>query len=188
MNHRTSVRLAFAAVLALLLAAPLFAMQSYSPDRMSVQGRVTSITQTGDMYRVTLNHGGYTYYVPVTAVGERGLRVGDRVRLAGMVNGDVVNADSISWNGDPYYARDPNYVPVPYGSNGWLTGTVMATNRHYHYVTVRDDSTGNLYKIDVRHLDDRHPFNMNDVREGDHISARGAWENRDTFNATRVEY
>src|ERR1051325_11221325 len=150
MHNRTSagVRLAFAAALLLLVAAPLFAVQSYSPDRLTIQGRVTSMTQVGDQYRVTLNHGGYTYYVPVSAVGARGLRVGDQVRLGGMVSGDVVNADLIAYNCDPMYARDPNYTGVPIGSNGWLTGTVISTNRHYHYVTVRDDATGNTYKVD----------------------------------------
>jgi len=190
MHNRTSagVRLAFAAALLLLVAAPLFAVQSYSPDRLSVQGRVTSIVQQGDQYQVTLNHGGYTYYVPISAVGSRGLRVGDQVRLSGMVNGDLVNADAIAWNGDPYFTRDPNYTGVPFGSTGWLNGTIVSTNRHYHYVTVRDDATGNTYKVDVRHLDYRHPFNMNNVREGDHVSVNGSWENRDTFNAIRVEY
>jgi hypothetical protein len=100
--------------------------QDYRGDRISTQGRITSITRDGDMYRVTLNHGGYTYMVPVATVQNRGLQVGDRVRLDGIVDGDLVTTDLVAMPGDARYIHDPEYRTVPYGSSGWLSATVVS--------------------------------------------------------------
>jgi len=187
MSNRRSLVLMCAAIL--LLSAAAFAVEPvYNSDRISVQGRVTSIIQQGDQYQVTLNHGGYLYYVPISMVGSRGLRVGDSVRLGGLANGGSVNADMIAYRGDPTFMRDPAYRGVPFGQSGWMTATVLSTNRHYHYVTVVDDATGLTYKVDVRNLDSRYPFNMRDLHAGDHVSVLGSWENRDTFDARRIVY
>ena len=171
-----------------LMSTAAFAQDTYRPDRISTQGRITSITREGNMYRVTLNHGGYTYLVPVNDVRNRDLRVGDRVRLDGFVNGDVVNTNLIAWQGEPAYAVDPMYQSVPFGQSGWMSGTVQRTDRHLGYLVVRDDASGRNFKVDVRHMDLRHPVNIWGIRAGDHISVNGSWENRDTFNAMRVEY
>ena len=165
-----------------------FAQPAYQGDRISTQGRITSIVQRGDMYQVTLNHGGYTYLVPVTSVNGRSLQVGDRVRLDGLVNGEVVNSDMIAFEGQPNYIADPMYRAVPYGSSGWMSGTVQRVDRHLGYLVVRDDATGINNKIDVRHMDLRHPVNVWGIKPGDHISFSGSWENRDTFNVNRIEY
>jgi hypothetical protein len=34
----------------------------------------------------------------------------------------------------------------------------------------------------------RRPINVWDIHAGDHITVNGGWENRDTFDANRVEY
>jgi len=174
----------------LLLSASAFAQDAYQyrADRISTQGRITSMTREGDQYRITLNHGAYAYYVPLATMQNRDLRVGDRVRIDGLVNGDIVNADLIAFPGEPNYVRDPMYRGVPYGSTGWMSGVVQNTNRHMGYLTLRDDSTGLNYKIDVRHMDRQRPINVWGIRPGDHISVNGGWENSDTFNALRIEY
>ena len=184
-----SLAVLFAAVVSLGLMSTAFAQPNdYRADRISTQGRITSITQEGDMYRVTLNHGGYTYLVPVATLQNRGLQVGDRVRLDGIVNGDVVSTDLVAMPGDARYSRDPMYRTVPYGQSGWLSGVVQNTNRHMGYLTIRDDATGLNYKIDVRNMDRARPVNVWGIRAGDHISVNGGWENHNTFNATRIEY
>jgi hypothetical protein len=183
-----AVAVQLALVLTLGLMSTAAFAQDYRGDRISTQGRITSITRDGDMYRVTLNHGGYTYMVPVATVQNRGLQVGDRVRLDGIVDGDLVTTDLVAMPGDARYIHDPEYRTVPYGSSGWLSATVVSTNRHMGYVTVRDDATGGIYKIDVRHMDRNRPINVWALRAGDHISVNGGWENRDTFNAVRIEY
>jgi hypothetical protein len=61
-------------------------------------------------------------------------------------------------------------------------------DRHLGYLSIRDDASGTLVKIDVRHMNVRHPVNIWAARAGDHISINGSWENRDTFDARLVEY
>ena len=56
------------------------------------------------------------------------------------------------------------------------------------YITIREDTSGRLIKIDVRHMDRARPVNVWGIRAGDRITVNGGWEKRDTFNATRVEY
>ena len=190
-----AARIAGAGALALLLGVPVFAAPApqtetvvYRTDRLSTQGRISSISREGDMYRLTLENGSYSYLVPVTMVGSRNLAVGSDVRLDGIVTGDGVNVDMVAVRGENYYTSDPYYHGVPYGRAGWLSGTVQRVDRHLGYLVLRDDATGNEVKIDVRHMNMRRPVNVWGIRSGDHISVNGSWEHRDTFDATRVEY
>ncbi|HUJ16189.1 MAG TPA: hypothetical protein VL284_20535 [Thermoanaerobaculia bacterium] len=178
-----------AAILALgLMCGSAFAQNNYRADRISTQGTITRVTRQGDMFQVTLDHGAYTYYVPVATVGPRNLAVGERVRIDGLVAGDVVNSDMIALANEPYFSADPYYHGVPFGQNGWMSATVTSINRHLGYMWVRDDSTGVTYKVDVRHMNTRRPVNVWGIRKGDHISVDGNWENRNTFDAVRIEY
>ena len=192
---RVVAQLAAASGLALLLSTAAYAAPQqdrddyqYRADRISTQGRITAISQEGDQYRVTLNHGEYAYFIPMATVRNRDLRVGAQIRIGGVVSGDMVNADMVAVVGQPYYTADPAYRGVPFGSNGWLSGTVQRVDRHLGYLTIRDDAGGGLVKIDVRHMNLRHPVNIWGARAGDHISINGSWENRDTFDARLVEY
>lgn len=189
-NRYFAVQLAVLLSFLFLLSTAAFAQDTYQyrADRISTQGRIMTMTREGDQYRITLNHGGYSYYVPVATVENRDLRVGDRVRIDGLVNGDVVNADMIAFPGEPNFARDPMYRGVPYGSSGWMSGAVQDVNRRLGYLTVRDDANGATYRIDVRHMNTARSVNVWRLRPGDHISINGSWENRDLFDAIRVEY
>src|SRR5438132_11611424 len=119
-NKQLTVVAAVVGLMLLLSSAAAFAQDNYQyrADRISTQGRITSMTREGDQYRLTLNHGAYAYFVPLAIVQSRDLRVGDRVRIDGIVNGDVVNADMVAFPGEPNYLRDPMYRGVPYGSTG----------------------------------------------------------------------
>jgi hypothetical protein len=187
-NKLLAVQLAGFLSLGLISTAAFAQNTVYRADRISTQGRVTSVIRQGDMYQVTLNHGGYTYLVPVSTVNGRTLQVGDHVRIDGLVNGEVVNSDMLALQGEPAYVTDPAYRTVPYGSSGWMTGTVQRVDRHLGYLVIKDDATGIDNKIDVRHMDLRKPVNVWGIKAGDHISVSGSWENRQTFNATRIEY
>src|SRR5712691_10017766 len=161
-----AVQIAAASGLAFLLSTSVFAAPQdygrdtravYRADRISTQGRISMISREGDRYLIKLDHGAYDYWVPVATFGDRPLQVGDQVRLSGIVNGDLVNVDMLAAAGEPYYTVDPNYVAVPFGTNGWMTGTVQNLNRHMGYVTIKEDTSGQLIKIDVRHMDRGHP-------------------------------
>jgi hypothetical protein len=160
----------------------------YRADRISTQGTVTNMTREGDQYRIVLNHGSYTYYVPAAMVQNRDIRVGDQVRVGGIVSGDIVNGDYIAFSGQPGYAADPSYRGVPAGSTGWLSGTVISVNRRLNFVTIRDDASGLPMKIDVRNMDTKRSVNVWRTHRGDHISVNGSWENPDTFGASRIQY
>ena len=177
-----------AAGLALLLATTALALPAYRADRISTQGVVTNVTRVGDTYQVTLNHGAYTYYVPTSMIGSRDIRVGDRIRVGGLITGDTVNSDYIAWSGTPAYARDPSYQAVPYGQSGWLSGTVTRLHQHYGYLDIRDDASGMPMKVDVRGMDEKRSVNVWRTQPGDHINVLGSWSNRETFRADRVVY
>jgi hypothetical protein len=190
-----AARIVGAGSLALLLSAPVFAapqdpgaMTQYRVDRISTQGRISMISREGDRYRIRLDHGDYDYWVPASTIGSRNLRVGDPIRLNGVVNGELVNVDMVATQSEPYYMSDPYYVAVPYGTSGWMTGTVQSSNRHLGYLTIKEDRSGEFVKIDVRNMDRAHPVKVWNIRPGDRITINGAWEKRDTFNAARIEY
>lgn len=192
-----AARVAAAGGLALLLSAPIVAAPQdyrrdtateYRADRLSVQGRINSIRRVGDYYNITLDHGAYSYNVPLSTAGTRDLRIGAEVRFGGFITGETVNVDMIALPGENYYTTDPNYRAVPFGSNGWMSGTVQRVDRKLGYLEIRDDGSGQTVKIDVRHMNLRKPVNVWGIRAGDHISINGGWENRDTFDAKRIEY
>lgn len=178
--------------LAVLLSTAAFAAPQvdyhFRADRISTQGEVTSMSREGDQIRVELNHGSYTYFVPVATIHNRDVRIGDRVRIGGIVSGDQVTADYIAFTGEPAYATDPAYRSVPFGSNGWMSGTVISANRRLNYITIRDDQSGLPVKIDVRNMDTRRSVNVWRTHPGDHISVNGSWSNRDTFGVSIVQY
>lgn len=184
--------IAFAAVLGLALllgsAMPAAALPAYHGDRISTQGRITSINREGDHYRVVLNNGSYAYMVPISMIANRQIRLNDQVRIGGIVAGDNVNADYIAFSGEPAYARDPSYMGVPYGQSGWMSGTVIRLHQHYGYLDMRDDATGLPVKVDVRKMDEKRSVNVWRAKPGDHINVQGSWENRETFQASLVHY
>lgn len=172
------------------IAAPQPQERSYQfrPDRISTQGEITSMAREGDQVRIELNHGSYVYYVSMAVIRDRDIRVGSRVRLGGVVSGDSVNADYIAFSGEPAYTSDPAYRGVPYGSSGWMSGTVINVNRRLNYVTIRDDASGLPVKVDVRNMDTKRSVNVWRTRPGDHISVNGSWSNHDTFNSSIIQY
>src|SRR4029079_5645021 len=172
----------------MLIGTVAFALPAYRADRISTQGTITNVTRTGDMYVVTLNHGAYTYSVPVSMVGSHGIRVGDQIRVGGVITGDTVTSDYVAFSGTPAYARDPSYMSVPYGQSGWLSGTVTRLHQHYGYLEFKDDATGLPMKIDVRGMDEKHSVNVWRTQPGDHINVLGSWSDRNTFRANRVVY
>lgn len=187
MNRKSNVFI-LAIGLMLLLGTAAFALPAYRADRISTQGTVTSVTRVGDQYQIGLNHGSYMYYVPISMIGARDIRVGDQVRVGGVITGDTVNSDYIAFSGTPAYARDPSYMSVPYGQSGWLSGTVTRLHQHYGYLDIRDDATGLPMKVDVRSMDEKRSVNVWSTKPGDHINVRGSWSDRDTFRADRVVY
>ena len=196
-SNSLAAKIVGACSLTLLLGASVFAApqdyprdtrNEYRADRISTQGRIRDVRREGDRFRIMLDRGSYPYYVPVTTIGDRDLRVGNEIRLGGFVAGNIVNVDLVAFRGDPSYDADPNYRAVPFGSSGWMAGVVERVDRHLGYLVIRDDAGGQTVKIDVRHMNLRRPVNVWGIHAGDHITINGAWEKRDTFDAQRIEF
>lgn len=177
------LNIAAAVTLAALMSAPAFAMQQTATtnSRMTTQGRVTTMVRQGNQYLVTLDNGGYSYYVPLTTAQNAKLRVGEVVSLSGYGTANGMNVDLISAANRPYSNAST------YG-RGSMSAIVQSTNRHLNYLNVRDEATGQRLKIDVRHMDTRRSVNVWHLRAGDRIVVNGGWENRNTYDAQTVNF
>jgi hypothetical protein len=110
------------------------------------------------------------------------LRNGDTI----FVNGGWSNSDTFRAN----RVNFPTYQPMTSaaGSANLVTGTVDGVNRDLNYVTIRNDATGQMVKIDVRSLNTRQSVNVWQLRPGDRITVNGGWEKNDTFRASTVNF
>ncbi len=182
-NERFVVRFGMVFALALLLCAPMAMAQS---GRISMQGHVTALVIDGAGYRVTLDNGGYSYWVPADTISDRNIRMGDYVRFDGYGRDGLVTVDTAAYLGGPEYRpynSQPMYSSAPEGA---LTGTVQSVNRHYNFFDMRADGTGRMVRVDVRNMDTRGSVNVWRLRPGDRINVTGGWENRGHFQADRV--
>ena len=184
-NERFSVRFGMVFVLALLLCAPMAMAQS---GRITYQGHVNSMTADGAGYRVTLDNGGYTYWVPAATITDRNIHMGDYVRFDGYGRNGIVTVDTAAYLGGsdyrPYNNGQPMYSNAP--DSAAMSGTVQSVNRHYNYFEMRADGTGRMIRVDVRNMDTRGSVNVWRLRPGDHVNVTGGWENRGRWQADRV--
>ena len=175
--------IAAAAGLALLMGAPVYAVQdgryNQQTNMTTTQGRITMIQREGNQYRVQLDNGGYNYWVPLSTIRDQRLQIGDTVSISGYGRADGMMVSSIA----PY-----GYGPNGMYSNGTVVGTVENVNRRLNYVVVRDANTGARFKVDVRNMNTRRSVNVWRLQPGDRIVAQGGWENRNTFNAATVNF
>jgi hypothetical protein len=170
-------------VLALLLCAPMAMAQS---GRITMQGHVTGLVVDGAGYRVTLDNGGYSYWVPSDTITERNIRMGDYVRFDGYGRNGLVTVDTAAYLGGPDYRPyegQPMYSNAP---DGAMSGTIQSVNRHYNYFEMRADGTGRMIRVDVRNMDTRGSVNVWRLRSGDHVNVTGGWEDRGRWQADRV--
>lgn len=203
MANRASIfgRVAAASSLALLLSAPVYAVDQYGNNntyrvaqnhRISVEGRITNITRegSGGKYDVTLDNGG-TYRLSRATMRDNNLAVGQFVHFDGYMRGRNAFVENVMLSNDPNwnYSRSNPTNSYGYGTTNanYMTGIVESTNRHLNYFTVRD-TNGRLMKVDVRNMDTRRSVNVWNLRPGDRISVNGGWENSDTFRADTVNF
>lgn len=173
--------------MALLAALPAAASQRDRTDdrnrydradrRVSVDGRVRSVSRERDGVRVYLDRGNYSFFVPASIIGRRQFRVGMEVRLAGVLRAGTVWVDDVGWPMDGQLA------------DAIVVGRVERLNPFEQRMVVRDER-GKLIDVDARSLgsDERrsHRLDFSDVRRGQRVTLRGRWE-RGTFRASRIE-
>ena len=106
------------------------------------------------------------------------LRAGDRVRATGAwANSETYRADRVMFAN-----------AQPGGLANGLTGTVDSLNRDLNYITVRDQATGQITKVDVRNIDTRRSVNVWQLRNGDLVTAYGRPSKNGTFRADFVNF
>jgi hypothetical protein len=156
---------------------------------VTIEGRVTNITRERSGYRVTLDRGGYSFWLRDLESGRGtrgrgGLRVGINIRIGGTYEpryGYVV-ADSYDWLDD---------VDNGYGNRaGSLRAVVERIDIRRGSMIVRDEA-GRLITVDMSHNDRRWNRNrgidLNDLHRGDRVTLAGSWARRDLFVVSHVE-
>jgi len=177
-----------AGALALIVAVPMFAApprgeqrrdrsqesrsSSYRENqRVTAQGKVSSFSRERDGYRVRLDRGRESYWVPQSYFRNRGrdLRVGVSVVFGGVFRGGNVYVDDVNYN-DGYNQ-----------GQGYVRGVIQEVDYRGGTAWVRDEATGRPITVDLRRNDDRR------LRRGDYVELSGQWGRDGIFDAYRIE-
>ena len=155
-------------------------------DRVNLQGKVTSFNRENNGYRMQLDRGNTSFWVPESYFRNRArdLRVGVSLSLGGIFRRGSVYVDSVSWP-DNYGYGYGGYDNSGY-DNGYLRGVVDRVDFRRGTVWLRDDRSGRLVEVDLR--SDRYGrFDIDDLRRGDFVELSGSWIRGGIFAADRVD-
>jgi hypothetical protein len=155
---------------------------------VTMEGRIRSVDRERDGYRVQLDRGGYSYFVPESAYRSwRGrapgieLRAGINIRLSGLLDPRgyvyVSNADWIDDSND-YNDRYDN-------NRGQLRGIVQDVDVRRGIAVIRDENSGRQVTVAMRRSSER-GVDLNDIHRGDRVTFEGDWT-RGIFEARRIE-
>ena len=189
------VRMTGAGTLALLLAAPIFAQtrdrdwrrndsnssRSYRDnERVTLEGRVTSMTRERDGYRVRLANNNHSFWVPQSYLGSNRSRfnVGVSIRLGGVFRGGEIYVDAVNWPGDRGYS---DY------DRGTMRGVIDRVDYRRATALLRDDASGRLIVVDLRNNDRYSRIDSRDLRRGDYVTLSGDWLRGNVFAVNRIE-
>jgi hypothetical protein len=149
-------------------------------DRVTMQGRISNVTRERDGYRVRLDRGAYSYFVPSARLGGRDLRVGINISLGGVLRGDIIYVDDVGGYDDGYgygYGDRDNVV----------RGIVERVDYRREILVLRDDATGRRVTVDMDRTGRRgRGLDLGDLRRGDFVSLTGDWTRGDVFRAYRI--
>ena len=152
-------------------------------ERVSMQGRISRYAHERGGYRVWLDNGGYSFWVP-EARWRNDWRVGIGISLGGIFRGGVIYADVYD---DPYddnggYGDNPGY------SNDYVTGYVDRVDYRTGTLSLRDDRNGRFVTVDTRSIDPRYSrIDGRDLRRGDRVTLTGSWLRNGLFAANGVD-
>jgi hypothetical protein len=188
----TNLKSVAAGALAFIVAVPMFAQsrgdqrrdqnrnqdnhssqsRSYRENqRITAQGKVSSFTRERDGYRVHLDRGRESYWVPQSYFRNRGrdLRVGISVVFGGIFRGGDVYVDDVNYN-DGYNQ-----------GQGYVRGVIQEVDYRGGTAWVRDEATGRPITVDLKRNNDRR------LRRGDYVELSGQWGRDGIFDAYRIE-
>ena len=196
---KMAAKLSFAALLASLVAVSAFADSRRPPEtwrdnptqlqnrdrryreneRVTFEGRVTSIRQERDGYRVQLDRNAeYQFWVPQSHYRQYGqLRSGVFVSFGGYYRAGTIWVDQIrdGYRNDRYYRGARVY------------GVVEDIDYRHEVIRLRDRETGRRIKVDADRLDRYSRVDLSDLRRGDLVELAGDWGRGHEFEAYRIE-
>lgn len=144
-------------------------------QRINASGKITSLSRERDGYRVQLDRGRDSYWIPSSRLGNhsRDLRVGISIGIGGIFNGSVINVDAVNWPGN--YGYSGGY------DQGYLQGVVAGVDYRRDFVTIRDNQSGRLVDVDMRNV------RRDTLRRGDYVTLQGQWGRGNVFSAYRID-
>jgi hypothetical protein len=152
-------------------------------DRVTLEGRIRSIDRHRDAYRVQLDRGAYSFWVPQHALRNRArdFRVGSAIRFGGVFRGGYVHVDVVDWPRGGYY--DDRY-----GSHrSTVRGYVDRVDYRRGTLRLRDDYNGRYVTVDIDRRSRRRSVDLHDLRRGDYVTISGTWLGSGVFEATRIQ-
>jgi hypothetical protein len=151
-------------------------------QRVNTSGRVTSLARENGGYRVQLDRGRDSYWIPASHMRNRGndLRVGISVVLGGVFRGGRIDVDAVSWP-DDRGSRDRDY------RGDSVRGVVERVDYRSGALLLRDSSSGRTIDIDMRDTTRSSRVDLNDLRRGDYVELSGEWLRGGNFAADRIE-
>lgn len=182
--QRKISQLALAGVIALMMLSLAGVAAAYD-DATALTGTVVNVNRDLNYVTVRDDVTGRSFKIDTRSMNSRGsidvwnLRAGDRVSATG------------NWSNNDTFRADRVMAPTPRALNriaNGLTGTVDSVNRDLNYITVRDDATGQIVKVDVRKMDTRRSVNVWQLRNGDVVAVTGKANKRGNFRADFVNF
>jgi len=166
-------------------------------QRGTFEGHISSLNRDRDGYRVQLDRGGYSFWVPESHVRnrQRDFRVGASIRLGGIFRGGSIFVDVVDWPNDGRYNddryNDGRYNDGRYRDNrsydrGYLRGVVERVDYRRGVVEVRESSTGRFVTVDMDRRSSR-GVDLSDLRRGDAVTFAGDWRRGNVFEAYSIE-
>ena len=177
------IRISCIAIVAAVFAFAALAAP-HDGSRITTDGRVRSIHHERDGYRVELDRGADSFWVPERALRDhsRDLRVGVSIRLGGIFRGGMIVVDVVEW---------PPFAPVPgrRAHDDILRGFVERIDARHVSLVVREERSGRLIRVDVMQSDHdwNRPHDFDDLRRGDFVVLSGEWSRNRDFDAYRIE-
>ena len=147
-------------------------------DRVTMQGKVQSVTHERGGYRVRLDRGGYSYWVPEDRVRNGfNIRVGVDVVFGGVYRDNSIYVDDVNYGGGYGYGYNDGYVQ----------GIVDRIDYRYGSLLLRDARSGAIINVDMRETGRRSRIDLNDLRRGDRVSLAGNWSRDGVFRAYNID-
>jgi hypothetical protein len=146
-------------------------------QRVNASGRVTSLSRDNGGYRVQLDRGRESYWIPESRIRNRGtdLRVGISVVLGGVFRGGRVDVDAVSWPDQRGY-RD-----------SYVRGVVQRVDGRSGLLLLRDESSRQTIEVDMRDTRRSSRIDLNDLRRGDYVTLSGQWLRGGRFVADGID-